>query len=488
MKLDLKYRHVLPRRTFLRSAAGALIGMPMLDEMRRNSAFGAPEPVPARFVTVFFAHGVTGRWFQTHYGAGPRLAPDPLLPLDGLRSKLGIYSGLHQTESGTHAQSGVQCFTGIAGRGSTSSIRAQGASIDQVVLKNGYAGGRSPSPIQTLAAATYFNTRNYSNERHTWREDGQVAAEPYSEVDVLFKAVMGLAPAPKPPMGSAPVDNKKQIYAKSVLDTAMEEYKHWTSDAAGLSSSSRARLRDHLEEVRSLELRIGQLQADGGGTSAACTLSAPQVTTSRRALEKEGAGSNDRVVDAVMWEKVWQAMADTYAMALSCDIARFGNITFQGAGDHVRFKTAWKYKDQTINFADNGESNHLSYYHNVANDENSSANIGARMHSLYMLAQVEYFLSRLDRIQAENGKTYLEANPVMVSSELGDGGGGHSTRNVLHVISGANGRFKTGQPFMFDTHASNFYNAVLQGLGVNQFMGFSKDAAQRDKVLGQIKA
>lgn len=488
MKLDLKYRHVLPRRTFLRGTAGALIGLPMLDEMRLNSAFGAPEAVPPRFITVFFAHGVTGRWFQTHYGAGARLAPDPLLPLDDLRPKLGIYSGLHQTESGTHAQSGVQCFTGIAGRGSTSSIRAQGPSIDQVVLKHGYSGGRSPSPMQTLAAATYFNTRNYSNERHTWREDGQVAAEPYGEVELLFKAVMGLAPPSKPPTGSAPEDNKQQIYAKSVLDTALEEYKHWTSDAAGLSSASRARLRDHLEEVRSLEMRIGQLQSNGGASGSACALMTPSNTTSRRALEKEGAGSNDRVVDAVMWEKVWQAMADTYAMALACDIARFGNITFQGAGDHVRFKTTWKYKEQNITFADNGESNHLAYYHNVSGDENSSANIGARRHSLYLLAQVEYFLKRLDSIQAENGGTFLEANPVMVSSELGDGGGGHSTRNILHVISGANRRFKTGQSFMFDTHASNFYNAVLQGLGVGQFMGVSKDAAQRDKVLGQIRA
>ena len=57
------------------------------------------------------------------------------------------------------------------------------------MLGKSYTGGRAPTPIQTLAAASYFNDRNYSNQRHTWKADGQAAAQPYQEVADLFKAV-----------------------------------------------------------------------------------------------------------------------------------------------------------------------------------------------------------------------------------------------------------------------------------------------------------
>jgi hypothetical protein len=114
--------------------------------------------------------------------------------------------------------------------------------------------------------------------------------------------------------------------------------------------------------------------------------------------------------------------------------------------------------------------------------------VGARKHTLFILSQIEYFLKKLDTIGAENGKSFLDANPVLVSTELGNGGGGHNVKNVFHALSSANGRFKTGNVHMFDSHASNFYSAILAGVGIDAMMGESKSQSERDKVLAVIKA
>lgn len=495
MKQSLTYRRVLDRRTFLRGAGGVAIALPSLEEMVPHSAFAAPGDPPLRFVTVFFGQGLLPSWFKSHFDtAAPKLVPDPLVALDDLRPKVSFYSGLHQSSSGTHAQTGVQCFTGSPGRGSTTSIRAQGPSVDQVVLRAGYPGGRAPTPIQTLAAASFFNTRNYSNQRHTWGPDGEAAAQPYSEAADLFKAVTGFAsPSSSPATPSSPAEDpaarKARAYRKSVLDTVVGEYRRWTGEAGGLGPSSRRRLSDHLEELRALELRIAGLSspvvATAGG--AACKPVAGTTPQTLRTATVSGSGT-DLVVDPAKWEAQFRALADVYAMALACDVARFGNITFQGAGDHVRFMSPWKYKDTTVDFRDAGESNHLAYYHQTSGNEASGPNTNARKHTFFILAQVEYFLKRLNALPAENGKTLLDASAVLVSTEMGDGGGDHSARNVLHALSAANGRFKTGTHHMFDLHASSFYNAVIHTFGITQAIGAERDPAKRDQVAQIIRA
>ena len=86
----------IPRRTFLQSA-GATLALPLLDAMVPAStvlAQTAAAPVP-RFVGIFFPHGMApGYWEPTKEGPLPDKLPVILEPLDKLRDRTVVLSGL----------------------------------------------------------------------------------------------------------------------------------------------------------------------------------------------------------------------------------------------------------------------------------------------------------------------------------------------------------------------------------------------------------
>ena len=58
-------RRTLARRTFLRGAAGAVLGLPLLEAMLGSTgeAHADGTPIPKRFVLFFFGNGVRlARW------------------------------------------------------------------------------------------------------------------------------------------------------------------------------------------------------------------------------------------------------------------------------------------------------------------------------------------------------------------------------------------------------------------------------------------
>lgn len=76
----------------------------------------------------------------------------------------------------------------------------------------------------------------------------------------------------------------------------------------------------------------------------------------------------------------------------------------------------------------------------------------------------------------DNGKTFLETQLVMVGTELGNGAK-HEINDVLHAVSGANGRIKTGVVDAQTRMSSvDLYNTCLEGVGITQKMGDLKFA------------
>src|SRR5688500_6396932 len=96
MKVTMKMKHSLSRRTVLRGAAVS-IGLPVLEAMLdgNGTALASGEPIPVRLVTYLWAHGVNvSTWAPRTTGAGSEwtLSAD-LAPFAPVKEYVSILSG-----------------------------------------------------------------------------------------------------------------------------------------------------------------------------------------------------------------------------------------------------------------------------------------------------------------------------------------------------------------------------------------------------------
>jgi hypothetical protein len=99
------------------------------------------------------------------------------------------------------------------------------------------------------------------------------------------------------------------------------------------------------------------------------------------------------------------------------------------------------------------------------------------------MREVAYFLQQLDSDDAiePNGKTILENALITISTESGDGRHNDAKRElsgVFHAITGAAGRFKTGQFLDVGAEGLDVYNSMLETMGAAQRLG----PADRERV------
>lgn len=92
------------------------------------------------------------------------------------------------------------------------------------------------------------------------------------------------------------------------------------------------------------------------------------------------------------------------------------------------------------------------------------------------MREVAYFLHRLnDKDSLEvNDRTIMENSMITISTESGDGRHNDVKRElsgVFHAITGANGRFKTGQIMDVAAEGIDVYNTMLTAMGVKDRLG-----------------
>ena len=168
-------------------------------------------------------------------------------------------------------------------------------------------------------------------------------------------------------------------------------------------------------------------------------------------------------------------------MAITTDRTRFGSLTFLAAGERIRLKGNYEYDGRQVFAFDDATQRKRSgsggcsheWWHDF---DEKKTNEQLRAHAHLKMREVAYFLQLLDSPDAlePNGKTVLENSMITISTESGDGRHNDVTRElsgVFHAITGAGGRFKTGQ--LLDVHAEGLdvYNTMLAAMGVGQRLG-----------------
>lgn len=446
----------MTRRTALKGVGAVTIGLPLLEEMLISTATAAqPADVPVRAFNVFFGLGIPAPLQQEGF--------DGILePLKPLHDKLLILRGVDQIRcdrSGmnAHYDGATGAFTAEPPDGEA---KAGGPSIDQVIRKNCYPNGLPTGMVPTLVGGTFFRRSRVGRYVHSYNEDGTVAAVMQETPRDLFERVFGTVA-----ISGDESDLRRQRLKRSVLDAVVDQYKFYTGDNSPLGATSRARVADHLERVREYEQRAFSLQPrDPKG---------PQLPPESRLAHGGEADPGGEGIDITLDELTteWRLMADLYALAIQTDRVRFGALTFLAAGERIRLKGKYEFGGRTVFEFDDAAQRKKSGSNGCSHEwwhdfDEKKKNEQLRAHAHMKMREVAYFLQQLagqDFIES-NGRTILENSLITISTESGDGRHNDVKRElsgIFHAITGANGRFKTGQILDIGGEGIDVYNTLL---------------------------
>jgi hypothetical protein len=455
------------RRTALKGLGGVTIGLPLLEEMLCAAPAAVPASVPIRAFNVFFGLGIPAP-LQTEGFQGV------LEPLKPLSDKLLIMRNVDQVRCD---QKGINAhFDGASGAFTATppdgEARSGGASIDQMIRRTHYPQGMPAGMVPTLVGGTYFRRSRVSRYVHSYNPDGTVAATIQERPRDLFERVFGAVGVPDDS------NERRRRLQRSVLDSVVDQYKFFTGANSPLGARSRARVGDHLERIREFEQRAYTIK----GRHPRAPKLPPRSEVAHEGKADPGGEGIDITLDELIVE--WRLMADLYALAIQCDRTRFGAITFLAAGERIRLTGEYKYAGQTRYQFDDAAQLKASGSQGCSHEwwhrfNEKKKNEQLRAHAHMKMREVAWFLKRLDGPESmeANGKSILENSLITISTESGDGRHANVKRElsgVFHAISGAGGRFKTGQIVDIGAEGLDVYNTMLEAMGVTQRLGPTK--------------
>jgi len=461
----MKQRRI-SRRTMLKGVGGVTIGLPLLEEMLVSTAAGSPAAaVPVRAFNVFFGLGIPAPLQKEGFDG-------VLEPLKPLADKLLIMRGVDQVRcdrSGmnAHYDGATGAFTAEPPDGEA---KAGGPSIDQVIRKAHYPDGMPSGMVSTLVGGTFFRRSRVGRYVHSYNDDGTVAAVMQETPRDLFERVYGSIA-----LVGDETDLRRQRLKRSVLDSVVDQYKFYAGSASPLGATSRARVADHLERIREYEQRAFAIEQRDPATPNL----PPESQLAHGGEADPGGEGIDITLDELTTE--WRLMADLYALAIETDRVRFGAITFLAAGERIRLKGKYEYAGRTVFRFDDAAQRKASGANACSHEwwhafDEKKKNEQLRAHAHMKMREVAYFLQRLtgpECVEA-NGKTILENSLVTISTESGDGRHNDVKRElsgIFHAVTGASGRFKTGQILELGAEGIDVYNTMLQAFDVPRRLG-----------------
>ncbi len=346
-------RITLSRRTFLRGASGAAVGLPFLEIMGEGTARAAV--APRRYLVCYAGtslgrDGSTGPQFWTPKNAGPNYdLARGLSPL----GKADVFNGTrtikaYDVQDEVSVVSGLKIpypMTQLSGNRNTPSPTPEGrvsgfhgntmapllsgngnATSDQIVSDAIGKGTRFEKGLQYQIQPTSYNSANQRGEI-CWRSSStgtrarvSLTASPQAAFKSLFTNFT--APTPSGVQDQASIARKQaeQVLVdrdKSVLDLVLRRADRLKTS---LGNRDRVRLEQHFDEIRDLEKRIATIPEVRGGASCKM-LADPGADPSSVQLGVAGDGK----VGILGWsdeDKRAEVMRDLLYMAFTCDLAR----------------------------------------------------------------------------------------------------------------------------------------------------------------------
>jgi hypothetical protein len=440
------------------------IGLPFLEEMRAPKARAAGGDVPARLVTISFGLGVPAEQVELGFQG-------PLEPLRPFASKLTCLSGLdmsqaHSFGSGTtHFKTGDVLFVGEPQK---NEYTAAGPSLEQLMLRESYPMG-SPTRLSSVSAGLWFTYGAPSRYVCHWNYDGSPGPAPERRPSRLFARLFGESMP-----GATPDLARDARIKRSVLDTVLEEYKFAIGDRSYLGAESKAKLKIHLDGIRNVEQRLIP-------TETALLPSAPECRPGQPVLDPAGLPYDQDTpdtpqlpdvfkphsapMDHVTYLEAFRLQAELFALALRCDVTRFGSLLLTDKGGNLQFTGT--YTANAVGSIDFSVETATDSIHNELFHRQRLPEIARYQH--FCMSGLAGALAAFDdpRFVEANGKTVLDNTLVVIGTEYGLD---HGLTGVFHALAGGHGHFKPGF-FTEQANVIDFYDTLLKPYGIQSGIG-----------------
>ena len=407
------------RRTVLRGALASgtaiAVPLPILEIMLNSSgtAFAQGAPLPKRYCTWFFGNGIIpALWNPSATGTGSAWSlTEELAPLLPVKPWLTVVSGLKNMvgNASPHPMGSAAATTG----GSVANNSAELASIDQIVAGVN-KGGSFPSLEIGCSDAT---PNGPENTLHTCSHRGPNAPN-YPEFDphaAFTRMFTGTST-------TGTVDQMMKINQakKSILDTVLAD---GTEVGSLLGAKDKARLGDHLDAIRQIEMRL-----------AAMTPMPPSIQIPP---DPQTSGiTKDTKSEAPM--KVNDVMAQMLAVALASGITKNATFMFTLPAAHVYYRSIAS--DMNADF-------HDTIAHTDAGN-NATTGYQTRYHKgvIYAMQALNTFASQLSKL-TEGAGSVLDNTLVYVTSCTGWGKIHDTAEWPVLFLGKAGGALKGDQHF-----------------------------------------
>ncbi len=426
----------LSRRTVIRGL-GAGIALPWLEAMGPLTAWadGATKPeqaAPNRMAFLYVPNGKNmADWTPASEGTSYEL-PHILKPLEAVRSKFSVLTGLtadkaraHGDGGGDHARALGAFLTGAQPRKTDGTDIKAGTSVDQVAAARIGDKTRLPSlEIGTEAGAMAGNCDSgYScvySSTMAWRSATQPLPKEVNPKLVFERLFSSVPDADR---------IKRDVRRKSVLDFVREDSK----DLSGkLGVNDVRKLDEYFSSVRDIELRIER--------------------AAKLPPAKTPEGPKPTGIPGDFQEHI-RLMCDLLVLAFQTDSTRVSTFVLANEGSNKPYP-----------FINVPEGHHDLSHH--GNDEAKKGKI--RDINTFHVKQLAYLLEKLDSVKEGDG-TLLDHCMIVYGSGNSDGNA-HNHDNLPLVLAGGGcGTLKPGRHVIYpkETPLNNLWVSMLNRMEVN---------------------
>ena len=426
-------RTTIERRAALRGILGGLsvaVALPPLEAMwNQKHAFGQTER-PKRMVLWFWGNGnKVDRWVPTQTGVSwtsPALEP---LATSTIKDYVNIVTGMDiksGNERGHHS--------GWCGMLSGAAILPQ-----DHPNSNYKSTFREPSIDQVLATelapTTRFRTLELGVSTRVPQGEGTTTTymshngpdspnpAEYDAAKAFDRVFAGITSMP----GDAPpLTDAAQTLRKSVLDVVKGDI---TRLQARVGSADRARLEQHLTNVRSIEQRIQ-------------TTVTPPPSSCGMQIRPAAVGDSRNKEDV---QRRNELMSDLLAVTFACDLTRIATVHFSGSFGSTLYWQA----DPEIT------AGHHDLTHNEGGDQPQ-----VQKTIVFIMQQLNYLLLKLKATPDVDGRSVLDNVALLASSDVSDGKD-HSIKNYPIVVAGGGSGFLKTPGIHYKSSGENTSNVLL---------------------------
>jgi hypothetical protein len=412
----------LSRRTFLRGAAGAAVGLPLLESIAAGPLRAQAAQPLTRFLSFHSSCGVDTDRFWPEIGdlSAASFTGRGVEALAPYASRLLIPRGVHGYPVGTwtgHSEGTCQALTAAPLQNGS----AQGRSIDQVIAEALNPAGREALVVRPGGrdqGVKQFNSIS-------WRGPGELV-DAESNPFRAYRAMMGMGPMPPDPSNEEAAQ-RLLLKRQSVIDLVREEFVELRS--IDLSKADRDKLEAHFQLIRDAENEMT------GPGFVACALSS--------ADEQQ---LNDIDEGAVEANDNFPAMARLFvkivALSLACQYTRSAVLQW-GAAVAGAPMFRWDGMSHTYR--------HHPLSHGTTADFDGAAVSGYKdmLYAIdrWNISEFTKLLDLLDGYVEQEGKTLLDNTVVLYTNEFSHGEG-HTTGDLPIMIVGGAGRFQLGKSIL----------------------------------------